>query len=172
MLEKAFAKGKEISGNVAQLLMSEEQAGGGGQQRATEHNIDVDGGSAIFLPYRPNAINYVVPQGKDVVSSKFTGCFMVKYSVGGETRIAHVATPECNEAWNTLKGQPNVEVQAEFKPTDHVDLGALGAGGGPQFLGIITANGYCSAVGAQRTGDQANGNTKLTVTSQTLVKAN
>ncbi|MEM6468228.1 MAG: hypothetical protein AAF802_01570 [Planctomycetota bacterium] len=172
MLESVFAKGKEISGANATMLLGEDERGSGGQMKASDKAITVDGKTGIFLPYRPNAINYVVPQGKDVVSSRFTGCYMAKYKVNGELRVAHVATPDCNEAWSALKSQQGVEVVAEFKPSDHVDLGSLGSGGGPQFLGVMTTEGYCSAVAAQRTGAANTGDTKLTVTAQTLVKAN
>lgn len=171
MLESVFAKGKEISGDAAAMLMGEDQRGAGGQMKASDQALNIDGKSGVFLPYRPNAINYVVPLGKDVVSSRFTGCYMAKYKINGEMRVAHVATPECNEAWNALKSQPGFELVSEFKPTDHVDIASLGGAGGPQFLGVMTTEGYCTAVAAQRTGSANTGDSKLTVTAQTLVKA-
>jgi hypothetical protein len=175
MLERVFAKGSEFAGQLGQMFLSEDTPGNGSQKQANGVEFDVSGTGGLFLPYRPGAINYVVPQGKDVISSRFTGCYMAKYSYKGETRIAHVATPECNETWAALKASPDVEVQAEFKPTDHVDVGALMSGSGSgskgEVLGMITATGYCVAVAALRSGHQNTGDTQLTVAALTLVKA-
>ena len=94
---------------------------------------------------------------------------MVKYSVGGEVRVAHVATPECKEAWAAIKTNNNVQVMAEFTPSDHVDIkqitkiaGNMGSAGG-EILGIITADNRCYAIGAVK--QQVSGNTNLVVTS-------
>ena len=73
----------------------------------------------IWLPYVPGAINYTPSQGKDVLSGKFSGCYMVAYQhVGGDRRVCHIATPEAKEAWNDLARTPGFEVFCGFKPMD------------------------------------------------------
>ncbi|OYP34554.1 hypothetical protein [Rhodopirellula sp. MGV] len=166
MIENTL-KGHAISGDIRTALLTADIDGSGGQQQASDQTFTINGTEVIYLPYRPNAINFVIPQGKDVISSNFTGCYMAAYKQNGALKIAHVATPSCNAAWATLKNE--VEVVAEFKPSDHVPMSALQAiaqgGTAPQIMGIYTNMGYCIAAAAT----QANGN--LIVTHMTLVKA-
>jgi hypothetical protein len=164
MIERAFARGAKVVG--AEILFSQVAAGTGGEisQGAvgvtfnwTEKRMfksDVPhSGDGIFLPYCPNGINYVIPNGNDVISAKFTGCWMAKYTIGGGARVAHVATPECNAAWNALQGQPGFQMLAAFKPADYIDYGKikqvadkLGSSGG-EIIGIITGDNKCYAIG-------------------------
>ncbi|MDM4016043.1 hypothetical protein [Roseiconus lacunae] len=166
MIENSL-KGMTLTGDVRTALLTADVDGSGGQQQASNQVLTLDNNDVVYLPYRPNAINYVLPQGRDVISSNFSGCYLAAYKQNGALRVAHVATPSCNAAWQTLKG--TVEVLAEFKPSDHVPMEALQSiaqgGSAPQILGIYTTQGYCIAAAATQGGGQMN------VTHMTLVKA-
>ena len=107
--------------------------------------------NCTYLPYAPGAINYVNPQGVDVLSSRFTGCWLAKYKVGGEVRVAHVATPECNDLWAKMQSQSGFELICAFKPTDIVDtkqqISMLNKAklNGSLIIGVITNDDKCYA---------------------------
>ena len=184
MIEKAFAKGASIDG--AEVLFQQIPAGTGVElsqgaialtfnwtkKRILKADKTVTG-DGIFVPYCPNGINYVVPNGNDVISAKFTGCWMAKYSVGGGVRVAHVATPECNAAWAALQGQPGFQMIAAFKPADHINHAGvtklatkLGNAGG-EIIGIITGDNRCFAIGAVK--QTVSGVTTTAIVSNRLV---
>lgn len=164
MIESAFAKGTILSG--AEIFFTE-VGGGSGKEISTgslgitvswtekhifKKNVAHNDG-AIFLPYCPNGINTTVATGADVISSKFSGCWMVKYTDGGGAWVGHVATPECNDEWNQIKSRNGVQVLAEFKPTDHSDVKAdmaaaskFGGNAGTETLGLITGDNRCFAI--------------------------
>ncbi len=181
MLERALGKGTVIDGPTAAMFFKQDPTGSAAEVEggSVEFSLDLPGGGkadGVYLPYRPNGINYVAQQGRDVISSQFTGCYMVKYTVGGATRIAHVATPECKDAWAAMKARADVKVLAEFKPSDHVDVALLYGGSSDiakgEVLGIITGSGYCIAVAAFRSGEQNRNNTQLRIAQLVLVKVN
>ena len=165
MIERAFTKGANVNG--AEILFQQVPAGTGGELSQGTVGVTFNWtemrmfkssvphtGDGIFLPYCPNGINYAIPNGNDVISAKFTGCWMAKYTIGGGARVAHVATPECNAAWDALKRQTGFQMLAAFKPADHIDYGKikkaadkLGDSGG-EIIGIITADNKCYAIGA------------------------
>lgn len=168
MLETRFSKGSTLTG--AEAFFTQVPGNGGVlsegvgaltidwvEKRIFKKNIahSLDG---LFLPYAPNGINTVVSGGSDVISSKFTGCWFVKYTDAGGARVGHVATPECNELWETIETRSDVTVICKFKPTSHVDAVAayraslkIGGNSGPEILGIITGDNRCFAIGAVRT---------------------
>lgn len=165
MIEKAFGTGVSVNG--AEVLFAQIPAGTGGELSQGVAGLTFNWikkrifkgdkamtGDAMFVPYCPNGINYAVPNGSDVISAKFTGCWMAKYTIGGGARVAHVATPECNVAWNALQDQPGFQMVAAFKPADHIDhaginklANKLGNAGG-EIIGIITGDNRCFAIGA------------------------
>ncbi|WP_418317143.1 hypothetical protein [Piscinibacter sakaiensis] len=106
-------------------------------------------GSCVYLPYAPGAINWVIPQGKAVLSSNFSGCWFAKYKLDGAIRVAHVGTPQCNDLWAEIKTRQGFQLICEFKPTDAVDTkkqfellsGREGAGG--IIIGLITSDDKC-----------------------------
>lgn len=119
----------------------------------TECNKDVketkfNSSPVLLLPWVKGGINYTESAGKDVVSGLFTGCIMGVYKRGGVRRVCHVATPECKDAWEKLKGETGVEVIKEFKPSDHLpDLTKKQLEkGGVEIYGHVTADDKCFAV--------------------------
>jgi len=158
MIEKCFTKGWTSS---LPFLNKSATAGGGG-----EVNNDIIGltytavekrifgsdrthtGDAFFIPWASNGINYVQTMGRDVISGPFTGCIMASYDTGGGRRVCHVATPECNAAWTTLKAQAGVTLNVEFQPHLSVNVGSLKKKltGGLYCMGVITATDDCYAI--------------------------
>lgn len=105
----------------------------------------------IWLPYVPGAINYTESTGLDVLSAKFTGCYMIAFTDNGARRVCHVATPEAKAAWNAYAARPEVQILAGFKPTDHVDTKINGTTDtGLECLGLITATNTLIAITAWR----------------------
>ena len=103
----------------------------------------------LLLPWVGNGINYTESTGKDVLSGPFTGCIMAVYKRGGARRVCHVATPECKDAWEKVKGE--TEVIKEFKPSDHLpDAVVKQLKGGLVILGHVTADDKCYAVFCER----------------------
>lgn len=185
MIERAMAKGQTIDGG--EVLFTQVPPGTGGEKSEGAFGLTFEwvkkrliksdkhlSAECLMIPYAPNGINWVSPQGSDVISSKFTGCYMAKYTVGGSTRVAHVATPECNEAWAALKARGDVNVIVEFKPSDHVDVGKLNKAAakqgmaGSEILGIITSDNRCFAIGATK--QQSHGDTTVKIASISEVK--
>lgn len=171
MIEKAFSKGSKFSG--ASHISGQISGGTGGElsrdirsitvnwteKRFLKSNIQHSDG-AFFVPYCPNGINYCTPNGADVLSSEFTGCWFAKYSLGGGNRVAHVATPECNDAWQALQQQSGFIMHACFKPTDSVTLDMAKKAGGSSsialIMGLITGDNRCfTIVGSKSTTDDS-----------------
>ena len=112
----------------------------------------------IWLPYAVNQINYATPQGRDVLSGVFTGCWMIRYNSGGAIRVAHVSTPNAAAAWNALAGQATVQPLQGFKPSDFLDApGAAAQDGdsGLEMFGLITGTGSLFTIGLQRRKEEA-----------------
>jgi hypothetical protein len=108
----------------------------------------------VWLPYAIGQINYATPQGKDVLSGVFTGCWMMRYSNGGVVRVAHVSTPTASAAWNALAANNQVQVLQGFKPTDFHDASAATEKGdyGLEMFGLVTDAGNLFTIGLQRRG--------------------
>ena len=96
----------------------------------------------IWLPFMPTKTNYTLSQGKDVLSGKFSGCYMISYTVGGMRRVAHVATPEAKASWNATVANVNYQMIAGFQPMESVNVNGLNMLKDDLdvvFLGLITA---------------------------------
>lgn len=72
----------------------------------------------LYLPYGQNQITYVETE-LDCISSRFTGCVMAAFMYNKKRCVAHVATPECNDKWNTLKTE--ITLLSEFYPSKFFD---------------------------------------------------
>lgn len=151
MLEHVFTKGSLIP-NTSYMVRA--RAGNGEERKADGNELTFGNERCLFLPYAPNSMDYVLPQGRDVFSADFTGCVFIRYMHMDQMRIAHVATPEARPALDAMKQIQGTTVLNEFKPTEHLDMGKLGRGTGgterSEALGIITATGDCFAVGGYR----------------------
>jgi hypothetical protein len=85
-----------------------------------------------WLPYAPGGITMAATGGMDILSGKFTGCWMIAYRVEGrpEPYVAHVGTVDTNQptsaatnnavkaTWNNFAGGDRIRVLAGFKPSD------------------------------------------------------
>jgi hypothetical protein len=81
-----------------------------------------------WLPYSPGGITTVGTGGMDVLSGKFSGCWMIAYQVQGrpEPYVAHVGTVDTSEetndkvkaAWNHFAGGATIRLLAGFKPSE------------------------------------------------------
>ncbi|WP_295389153.1 hypothetical protein [uncultured Thiodictyon sp.] len=95
-------------------------------------------GSHKYVPFVLNGINWVAPNGEDVISYPFTGCIMAVFTYGGIRRVCHVSTgagQDCKAQWEQIKSQStNV---FEFKPSDFIDSGGSAMLG---CYGLITAD--------------------------------
>lgn len=158
MYEKSLVKGRQITG--ATFFRATATAGANTEvsndiqsisYSYTEHRFlrgDVRrSGDVYFIPWSPGGINYVFSNGRDVISGPFTGCIMASYTKGGARRVCHVATPECNAAWQALKAGSDFTLITEFAPADPV-LDRMGyytkkLTGGLYVLGLITADDKC-----------------------------
>ena len=72
----------------------------------------------LYIPYGENQITYVETE-LDCISSRFTGCEMAAFMWKGKRCVAHVATPECNVKWNTLKTE--ITLLSKFYPSKFFD---------------------------------------------------
>ena len=72
----------------------------------------------LYIPYEANQITYVETE-LDCISTRFTGCVMAAFMWNGKRCVAHVATPECNDRWNTLKTE--ITLLSEFNPSRYFD---------------------------------------------------
>ena len=123
--------------------------GAGGECKKGIEEKKLGGDTVLLLPWVGNGINYTDTSGKDVLSGPFTGCIMAVYKRDGQRRVAHVATPECNDAWNKVKGE--TQVVKEFKPSDHLPSGIeKSLKGGLVILGHVTADEKCFALFCER----------------------
>jgi|TARA_R110000868_G_scaffold41978_3_gene142487 hypothetical protein len=96
----------------------------------------------VWLPWMVNAVNFTDQGGKDVLSGRFSGCYMIRYKMpGGSWRVAHVHTPEGIDAWNELAQTPGFEISCGFKP--FVAAKAKELGSNAHTYGIITDTGLC-----------------------------
>ncbi len=103
----------------------------------------------LLLPRVGNGINYTDTAGRDVLSGPFTGCIMAIYKRDGTRRVCHVATPECREAWERVRGE--AQVIKEFKPSDLLPTGIEKTlKGGLVILGYVTADDRCFALFCDR----------------------
>lgn len=95
----------------------------------------------VWLPWSVGAVNYTEQEGKDVLSGRFSGCYMIRYKLaGGSWRVAHVDTPGGITAWNALAQANGFEISGGFKPYQEANVAKYGAA--PTY-GIITDTGVC-----------------------------
>jgi hypothetical protein len=138
MLEKVLNVGDPWAYNLPG-----DQPGAGGECSLGVQTLQVAGRagasplSFLYLPFALNGINSVVPQGRDVLSGKFSGCIMASYNTGGQSRVCHVSTgagQDCKDAWRQIMtGATNV---FQFKPADHIETGGMAWFG---TYGLITS---------------------------------
>ena len=96
----------------------------------------------IWLPWIVGAVNYTEQGGKDVLSGRFSGCYMIRYKMsGGAWRVAHVHTPEGIDAWNELASAPGFQISGGFKPFLASNVQKYGSDA--HTYGIITDAGLC-----------------------------
>ncbi len=130
MLEKLLKVGDPWFGNL-----EGDQAGAGGEcslgvqtlrasrGRGTLEPLDCE---FVYLPFAKDGINYVVPQGRDVLSGKFSGCIMASYKADNQVRVCHVSTgdgQDCKAAWTDIANRSANVFQ--FKPADHIETGGV-----------------------------------------------
>jgi len=108
-----------------------------------------------WLPYAPGKISWEEMTTRDVLSGKFSGCWMVLYRWYGMLRVGHIGTTEAgsdatnnvHRTWDTFRRDfPNSVIRA-FKPysrnrdrmpaSTSADIAAL-----PTWFGIITNPGH------------------------------
>jgi len=76
----------------------------------------------VWLRYKIGEVSNELMGGLDVLSGKFSGCYMIKYQIPGQAwRVGHVDTgPEGGEAgvaaWNKMVVDENPEIACGFKP--------------------------------------------------------
>ena len=94
-----------------------------------------------WLPYVDGRINWTPAQGRDVLSGRFTGCIMSRYSEEGALRVAHVVTSgdvdsDCKAQWKKHKDEGRAMGVLQFKPHKHVDDVP-----GERTFGVFTSDG-------------------------------
>lgn len=119
------------------------------------------GGTAIWLPYTPGAINYVNSCGKDVISGPFSGCIMAAYEkkkIGGR-RVCHVATSgdkmDCKTLWQEIKNECATCI--EFKPMNAYKDSfkkQMKKFNKSIFFGLITSDNRCYTIIVNDTGSE------------------
>jgi hypothetical protein len=117
------------------------------KERLTANGVNADksGRNFIWVPWMDGAVNYASQQGKDVMSGPFSGCYMIRYKIGGgDWRVAHVHTPGAIDTWNTLASQNGFEIDCGFKPYFRRDS----EGNHDKTYGVITNEGKCFRIWA------------------------
>ena len=119
----------------------------------------INGIACSWLPYAPGKIAWEELIGRDVLSGKFSGCWMVVYTWFGMTRVAHIGTTEPASAatnavhreWNSFRNEHPGWVQRAFKPySPERDPLPVPTGrdivGRPAWFGLITAQRECYSI--------------------------
>lgn len=105
-----------------------------------------------YLPFAKNGINFVCPNGLDVISFNFTGCIMAAFKhVDGTMKVCHVSTgpgQDCKDEWQRVK-TVSTNVFA-FRPSDFIETNGQALWG---CYGLITADLQTYAITVVRAHD-------------------
>ena len=87
-------------------------------QKVTGRIGILGGRKFLYIPYEGNQITYVETE-LDCISTRFSGCVMAAFTFNEKRCVAHVATPECDNKWNTLKTE--IKMHSQFNPSQYFD---------------------------------------------------
>lgn len=120
-----------------------------------------DGGSSeghrifIWLPWLPGKVSEVAPQGIDVLTGPFTGCWVTSYTRMGTRFVGHVGTEgwktspaslRAKAAWNEMI--PLLSSYSGFEPASatSTQVKTSKAGGTRNVYALVTARGQFYAI--------------------------
>ncbi|MDZ7582713.1 MAG: hypothetical protein U5R30_19550 [Deltaproteobacteria bacterium] len=107
----------------------------------------------LYLPFRPNGINYCESRDMDVISYPFTGCIMATFTQERVRKVCHVSTgdgQDCKAEWENIKKTASNVM--EFKPSDfYVRPHNIALEG---IYGLITPDSKCYAITIVRDKDK------------------
>ena len=131
-----------------------EQKSGSRIRNVTPAHVDKTNRNYIWLRYKIGEVSNMLTGGLDVLSGKFSGCYMIKFKLPGEGwRVGHVDTGEKGgaagvTAWNKLVTDHNPEIACGFKPFQAQFTGDFATT--TATYGIILADGHkCYSVVAE-----------------------
>lgn len=119
----------------------------------------INGITCSWLPYAPGKIAWEELTGRDVLSGKFSGCWMVVYNWYGMTRVAHMGTTEpasaatvnVHKEWDNLRRDHPGCVLRAFEPysPNRDPLPAAtnkDIAGRPAWFGLVTSLRECYSI--------------------------
>lgn len=125
------------------------------QQSLTGQTLTALDGTTLgytLLYYIPGLTTWCAVGGAPILTGYMSGCYLFRYKVAGQMRVAHVGTDDtkadwskrAKDAWKALAAGGATEIMG-YDPindiSDDMMQRAVGAGTNPQIIGAWEANG-------------------------------